>query len=143
MQRIELCLQCYLEERGSVHVYPVTAIRKGLHVPCAKDWTKNKAISVEVAGKALREPRIRKLMGTEEEVTKLASSFFGSNYLRRHNLADTFLPYLYYAFVAAGEHPDLPVLIGAATPALETSPLPELSERGPSSSAGSPLPEHS
>jgi hypothetical protein len=129
VQRIEVCLQCYLEEIGQVYVYPAIKVRKGLDLACTKNWESNKRAATERCGEILVDFARR-----NDWAAELLRLFRNADSKKRHNLADTFLPYIVFSEQASLFKPGAP-------PAALPSPLPPSSTDAPpdrGSAASSP-----
>lgn len=90
IQRVETCLQAYLEvlpEKPVVYVYPATKIRRGLGIPCCKEWGANKRANVQ---------KVDEILETHPDAARLQGVFRKGSSIIRHNLADTFLPYYFF-----------------------------------------------
>lgn len=111
IQRVETCLQAYLEvlpQNPQVYVYPATKIRKGLGIPSRKDWAKNKTENVLKTTELLEDGPLKTL-------------FLAADAKKKHNLADTFLPYYFFTHGGLTPSPPRPSSPGGASPCCGTT----------------------
>lgn len=90
IQRLEAILHAYLlllPQHPQIYSYPATVVKRALQIPCRKDWALNKKESSRKA-EAL-------LLALDDQ--ELLRTFHAADLTKKHNLADTYLPYVVFS----------------------------------------------